>query len=518
MIDAKEGSISSRLATNSLFSLAQTAIVGVFGLLTTIVLARMLGPFEFGRYSYLMWLIGVLALLASCGLPNTVTRYVAEYQGKDQPDTARLIYRRLLKFELGFSFLITVAFYLLAVWIAEPQWRVLLWISGLSLIPMSIVRLQAATAAGLQKYWVIAFVSLLAAPLQFGLLVLVVYMGLGLPAVLAVQAVLSLFQVWLFHRKVSPFFRERGGISVEQIDLEARKRIMRFATTVFAVTLIDAVVWQKSEVFFLKLFSSMEEVAFYSLAFTITYILMQVPAACSNVLFPFFSETFGKHDVEALKKVFSLSTKYLSFIAVPLGFGGVLLAGPLIRAFYGQNYEAAITSLRLLLIAGTLGTIARPASSILYSTENQAFILKVGCPLAVVNILLDLWLIPSYGAIGAAVANDVAQLSGFGLGIFHLIRNLRYDFPVWILARIGGAALVAFFPAYWVSSFVGPIALLFLAAITCPPIYIGVLRLVQAVDQEDLLLLKKLLRGAPLPLRTPGILLGRFFDPTFVVQ
>lgn len=50
-----------------------------------------------------------------------------------------------------------------------------------------------------------------------------------------------------------------------------------------------------------------------------------------------------------------------------------------------------------------------PAQTLLYSAEDLGFILKWGCVAAAINVLLDIALIPSHGAIGAAWANGLAQ-------------------------------------------------------------------------------------------------------------
>jgi O-antigen/teichoic acid export membrane protein len=77
----------------------------------------------------------------------------------------------------------------------------------------------------------------------------------------------------------------------------------------------------------------------------------------------------------------------------------------------------------------------------LYSTEDLGFILKWGCAAALINVLLDVALIPSHGAIGAAWANGIAQtIAALSIWGRVLVRYpVRIDMPV--LLRLAAATL-----------------------------------------------------------------------------
>ena len=68
--------------------------------ITSIVLARVLGASLLGQYNYWLWLIGLLALVASPGLPQAMTKFGAEYLGQGERQTASAIFARLLQLEL----------------------------------------------------------------------------------------------------------------------------------------------------------------------------------------------------------------------------------------------------------------------------------------------------------------------------------------------------------------------------------------------------------------------------------
>ncbi len=53
------------------------------GILSSVILARLLGPQQWGEYSQMMWLISFLGMLANFGLTYTSIRFVANLSGKE---------------------------------------------------------------------------------------------------------------------------------------------------------------------------------------------------------------------------------------------------------------------------------------------------------------------------------------------------------------------------------------------------------------------------------------------------
>jgi O-antigen/teichoic acid export membrane protein len=108
---------------------------------------------------------------------------------------------------------------------------------------------------------------------------------------------------------------------------------------------------------------------------------------------------------------------------------------------YGPQYLAAIPVFVVVALLSIPKAILTPAQTLLYSAEDLGFILKWGCVAAAINVLLDLALIPSHGALGAAWANGVAQ-SFAALTIWGRVL-VRYPvrIDVRVLLRLSAATL-----------------------------------------------------------------------------
>jgi O-antigen/teichoic acid export membrane protein len=100
---------------------------------------------------------------------------------------------------------------------------------------------------------------------------------------------------------------------------------------------------------------------------------------------------------------------YVLLGALPILIGLACIGDPFVRVMYGPQYLPAIPVFIVVALLSIPRAVLMPAQTLLYSAEDLGFILKWGCIAALINVLLDLALIPNYGALGAAWANGLAQ-------------------------------------------------------------------------------------------------------------
>lgn len=487
-----------RLASNTFYNLINTAFAGVFGLATSIIVARALGSTLLGEYSYMLWLIGILTLMINAGLPMAVTKYIAEYSGRNDLTTARNIFAAILKLEITASIITSLIVASLSYyWASETLRKNLLLLCSINIIPIVMARIYYSAAAGFQKYQILVKASLITSPIQFMLIALILFLGYrvsGLIIANIIGSTLNLFILWYFVKREFKEIPEQTS----PLDISLKKRVTKYSLSVSGIILIDAIVWQKSEVFFLERFSAVEEIAFYSLAFTLGYMAMQIPAVFSSLLIPYFSEIHGQKDSKSLEIGYINSTRYLALISFPIGIGGAVISAPLIELAYGKEYLSAVIPAQMILIFNAFGAISRASSSILYGIEEQSFILKWGSIVAISNILLDLIMIPKYGAVGAAIANSSAQMAGVVGGVVYINKEFGISYPLKAVIKIFISSIIMGIGAYIVyntlNKYMGFASLtLAITLLLSPFLYIFILWLTGAINAEDRKLIYTLL-------------------------
>lgn len=478
------GEASIRAARNTILNAVRFGAVLCANVATSALVARALGPDGTGSYSFAIWLAGLLGLLASIGLPATLTRFIAELLARDDLSVAGALARRLVWFALAAAAGVALLGALLALFFLHGTDRVVVLLALCLVVPQSAQLSCTAALAGYQRYDRIAVLGLEGAAAQIAL-VSVAWLAHAAVAgmLLATLGGVALWG-WLCYRTAASLWPLARG-TVPAGFSESLKRAGKFWGPAAFVVLLDAIVWQQSEILFLKWFSSLSAIAFYSLAFAIAGKVGQIANLLTNVLLPIFSERFGRSGLRELWSVYRQGIRYVQLAIVPACFYGIVLARPAVLWIYGGAFLPAVPVLQILFAALAFTCLGTVASTVVLGAERPGFIAWSGVPVALLNIGLDLALIPRAGALGAAAANCAAQVAGVVVGLIYVHYLLRRGFPWASSARILLAAAAAAAPLVF-CQMVGAQGPLWLAAgLLGGGLYLAVLLVSGEVGSED---------------------------------
>lgn len=144
-------------------------------------------------------------------------------------------------------------------------------------------------------------------------------------------------------------------------------------------------------------------VGWYSVAMKIPFALQFIPAALAAAVFPAFSYNFA-NDKAQLKATFDRTMKFLTILVVPISAGIAVLARPIILTFYGLEYAPSILPLQILMAGLIFVFLNFPLGSLLNGCDRQkANAILVGATMSF-NIILNIFLIPRHGFVGAGAA------------------------------------------------------------------------------------------------------------------
>jgi O-antigen/teichoic acid export membrane protein len=238
--------------------------------------------------------------------------------------------------------------------------------------------------------------------------------------------------------------RRLQGFERHPIPSDLKRRMFTFSQQNLFLLGLGLVVWDRSELLFLKHYSGATEVAFYSLAFSITNQLLMAPRAFSSSIGVTVFAQYGR-DASRLDGLMRNATRYVGLLTIPLFLGLAAIADPLIRTVYGPKYLAVIPVLVLMSVFALPRGFQSHIENLLQAHETQGFMVRWLSFVGVLNLLLDWLLIPSHGALGAAVANGVAQSVAIAGVWVKATSVVHLNPPVHFWRRIGlsGAAIVA---------------------------------------------------------------------------
>lgn len=399
------------LRRGSLLNFADGAISLTAALLVSVLLARKLHPDGFGQYALVMSIVSFAYLFARAGIPGTVRRYAAEFDGRGERDLIGMVTARGLRNAmltgLGAALLLLAAAGPLSTFFRNPALRSYLLLGAVLLLPMVPLSVLRALLGGLQQYKFLMQVSLWTSPIWLAACGVALYAGAGiigvLLATLGIEVVNLAALGWKAAREVSIGWH---GHLPEAV----RNRLKRYNLALAALILLDVIVWQRSELLFLGRLSSAAEVSFYAVPFALTERVVDlIPGAVLGVLLPGLAYAQSSPDPLRVSAVFGEALRYLTLLTLPITIAGILLAPIVIHILYGDGFAGATFVLQILLVAVVFGVIGQASRSALLGMEAQGRLLKTGVVAAALSIVLDLVLIPRWGAVGAAIANSTVQ-------------------------------------------------------------------------------------------------------------
>lgn len=431
------------LFSNSFFNFLSQILTFASATIMTIIWARYLGPITMGQYSFLVWLSTTIAFVSTLGFSNALARYIPTIVAAGKLVEAKNFISKIFFLEVKVS-LVVMAIFMLVVSFANISNKLFYLIIALTIPIFILNHIIQGLIHGLQRYELLFKINLFVVIVNLTISLTILFLGKHILELL----ILNLFLALLTFSLSVYYLRDYFILKSPKISDSLYKEVLKYTASVFVIIFLDSILMEKSEVFFLKIFSPIEQVAFYSLGFNlVSKVMILIPGAITGVLMPRIASYFGSEDQQSIKTTYFNISRYLALVTLPIIFAGFVLIDLVVDTFLGKDYLLVATVVKILLISGGLSSIAGATSSVLYGIGKQNIILKLAFIAAAVNIILDLYLIPHFGAIGAALANATAQILAVFVGTYYIIYKQKVSFPLIPFLKI---SLSAFFSAVFI--------------------------------------------------------------------
>jgi O-antigen/teichoic acid export membrane protein len=256
---------------------------------------------------------------------------------------------------------------------------------------------------------------------------------------------------------------------------------------------------------FLKWFSKdISQISFFSVAFNLAEKGLLIPQTVGSAIGASLMAQYGR-DRLRLPQMVSAALRFLMLFALPIMFGLAALSPAIVPAVYGRQYLPAILPLAIAAVLAVPKALILPAQQSLQATENQGFLIWWGILCGVLNVVLDIVLIPHWQATGAAVANGAAQTVA-AIGTWIRVWQLLH--PPVDTKRIGKLAVSAIAMAgvvLWMALSFRPWPALIAGVPLGGAVFLLLLRLTSSLDAADRERFALVRRILPTPVMKRGL-------------
>lgn len=377
----------------------------VLAFLAHLLLARWLSAGGYGAYSYVMALAQILMLAGQFGLNTTLVRFVAAYRVEKQWAKLRGILVISNRIAAVISILILAAGEV-AVWMLSERLDPLLKYSmqiGLVLVPLMVLSgLRQQALRGLKLIVASSFPESVITPAIVILGVLILKQsqvsGATYAILLEIIAAAAAFLVgaWWLLRSVP------GEVKRAQPEYNLREVLSVSLPLLLIVS--SHQVMNRTDVLILGHFAGMADVGVYSAISRLSSFVAFGLTAVNAIAAPMISETFAKGRLKELKRIVALTslggTLFASLVSVVF-----LLFGEQVLGLFGQDFSKGIYPLWVVVLGQFVNSVAGPVGLLLTMTGHEKDFSKIMILTTVINLMLNLLLVPPYGIMGAAVAS-----------------------------------------------------------------------------------------------------------------
>ena len=407
------------IGKNKIFALLNKLIPTFNGFLTVFVIIRTIPKYEFGLLTLINTFDLVVFAISGGLILQALEKYAAETTGTELDD---LITNSVFLYgTLSLVPAVLIAFsstYIANILNAESLSNLL------KLLPLIVISLWSRNLAHfillakerLKEVFIVDFVPFLITVI----LILALYFSNNLNSAMIIIIV----------RIISNFGATIVILAYLKKDIKLRmnlnkywiNKLLSFGKYSFGTT-IGNIIHTRIDTLMIAYFYDPFVLAMYSSARRIADFFRNFVQAANMIVLPRASNLFSKNDLRGVRTIYYKGIIFSLILVLPIALTMILIPNFVLYLAYGSKYQDGANILLLFAICSLISPFGTIGSSVAAGIGKPNFTFIAMWLSVVVNVCLNLVLIPKYGAIGAAYATLVAMIVG-GLIITILIHRM----------------------------------------------------------------------------------------------
>ncbi|MBD5312399.1 MAG: oligosaccharide flippase family protein [Bacteroides sp.] len=345
----KSNPLVRRIVHGSFWNLFGNTFSKAIVLLSSIIVAHIIGKNQYGEYSIIRTTIFMFIALASVGVGATSTKYIAEYRDTN-PQKAYIVYKVTSLFSILFGIIVTIVVIYSSDYIAirqlnTPNLSIVLKYGAILLFFCTINGAQAGALAGFEGFKEIAKNSLISSIIELiAIVILTVYFGL-IGAIIGSgvsYVILALFN----HICIRKYFTLHSCNRSSKLKLSDFRVILDFGLPAALCNLIVIYALWYTRTYLVR-YSGFGDIAIYNAADQVKSFILFIPTALAQIILPILTNLKANGSKNSYIKVLYSNIILNILIASVLSLI-ICLLSPLILSLWGKDF---IEPLPLILLS-----------------------------------------------------------------------------------------------------------------------------------------------------------------------
>lgn len=378
---------------------------------TQVLIVRHLSKGDYGAWAYCLSFIALFQAFSTMGLKRAVSRFLPIYY--EQEDYGKFFGILVL---VLITIVITGVIFTNGIYFSPDALRQLIKddkeIFEILLILIFLVPVEAIDTtitnifASFYKSKAIFFRrNVLAPSLKLLVVCTLIYMEGSVLFLAAGYLMVTVFGVIIYFPMVIRMFRQEGVLehfSVRKVNIPA-KEVFSFALPLLTSDLV-MIAMHSSDTLMLGYFHNTEEVALYQVILPLAHFNTLVMASFAMLYTPSAARLFARQDYDGINGLYWQTAIWLAVLSFPIFSLTFIAAKQITVMLYGEQYADSWIFLQIMSGAYFFHVVLGFNGLTLKVLGKVKFVVIINLIAVIINIALNLFFIPKYGALGATIA------------------------------------------------------------------------------------------------------------------
>lgn len=424
--------IDTTLVTQSLQKVAKGAgivfigtIIGtLLGFFQRVLIARYFTQAEYGIFSLALVIFNIFAIIATLGLQEGTTRQIAYYRGKKDNKKVRSIIISSIQIALIASIIFSLLLFFSSNFLSlkifhEKRLIITLKILSIALPFFVLINIFTTIARGFDDVKPkVYFQDILKNTVFIAFLIVIILFNLSFLEVIyafSLSIIISCFLLAVYIMKKILLSVERGRYATF---LSMGKELLIFSLPLIITAMLNMIIaW--TDTLMLGYFKTSDLVGLYNAALPVSRFIPIILTSVVFVYTPIVSQLYSQKRFTLLKKNYATLTKWIFAATLPLFLVFFLFPGIILKFLFSAQYAKADVALQILSLGFFIHTFLGPNGATLTAIGKTKILMWAALLSSILNVLLNIVLIPSMGIAGAAIA------SASSLGLANIMLSVK---------------------------------------------------------------------------------------------
>lgn len=374
--------------------------------LFTALLARLVGVQFLGIYSLGNSITNIAGVLSKAGTDVGLMRYISRRDIEKDRESIKTDIRSTLKMGLIFSIIIMLTQIILSGWLAENVFeessllRIVLIVYAVSIPFTALMTIATFATQGFQLLKYKVFVEYILNPTVLIVSMIFVYFVFSSELAIILPTLLTGIVGFIV---ANYFLKKVAGVNILNIGkISFNKKILTYSLPIM-FTMILGTLLHWMDIIMLGYFTNLETVGLYHPAVRTAGLQQSILIAFAGIFAPMFSKYYAQNNIIGMHHIYKLVTRWILTLVTPI-FILIFLFSTKIMLLFGADFIQSSEALIILAIGTSIFAIFGVSSTALVVSGYQKLNLINALSATIINICLNIILIPKYGIMGAAWA------------------------------------------------------------------------------------------------------------------